>query len=84
MTQLLMSKWLFSLGALREKIESFWPKKLGQNFSSTSDSTIKVKMTQFFLSEHWEEKKRVILEIYCAKNCVAWISMAERYLRTDK
>ena len=81
-----MSKWLtlLSLGALRAKIESFWPKKLGQNFSSTSDTTIKVKMTQFFSLRALRGKKRVILEIYCAKNCVAWISIAERYLRTDK
>ena len=51
-----------------ENIEYFWPKKLGQilvppvtqllgsNFSSASDSTLRVKMIQFFLSVNWAKK----------------------------
>ena len=51
----------------KKKIESFWPKKLGQilvppvtqpsgsNFSFASDSTLRVKTTPFYLSVHWEK-----------------------------
>ena len=45
MTQFFKSKWLnFSLGALREKVESFWPKKLS-HLSWVETKTFKLKKT---------------------------------------
>ena len=50
MTQLFRSKWLnFSLSAPKEKIESFWPKKLSL-VELKSHPTFFFKMTLFFVN----------------------------------
>ena len=81
-TQLFRSKWLnFSIGALRKKwVILTW--KVGSNFSSTSDSTFRIKMTQFFslgaLSEKnesfWSKKLGLcVIELYSWQS--TWLSV---------
>ena len=54
--QLLRSKWLnFFSRCTERKNWVIWTKKFGSNFSSASDSTFQVKMTQIFLSVLWEK-----------------------------
>ena len=69
-TQLLRSKWLnFFSRCTERKNWVILTKKVGSNFSSASDSTFKVEMTQFFLIVHWEKK----LSHFDLKNWVTWV-----------
>ena len=56
-TQLLRSKWLnFFSRCTARKNWVILTYNVGSNFSSASDSTFTVKMTQFFLLVHWAKK----------------------------